>query len=146
MVIQNNSPVKEEDQVVEDIKSLAGFKDRLIARLRQIRVGGEKSNQKKTQTKNSKKQSIILISGFVLVLLVFAFFIMRNLQLKTEREIESTPTPFLDVARQDQSIYAKDAKILDLEETLRLNEAKLNPELLEETRLSPPTLNFDVSF
>lgn len=88
----------------------------------------------------------------VLVLVILAVSILpgmitkvRNGQVSVDINTTSTPTP-AEFRPTQPSMYANDKTILELEESLNILDKQINSTNIRETTLTPPELDFTVSF
>ena len=98
---------------------------------------------------NKKIVVLILSLFFVLFLAIVAVKFLSNTPESTNGEISvgATPTPTSTPPIPDKpSVYFDDPLILEYEEKLKVLDNEVSTAQIRETKLTPPVLDFNVSF
>ena len=107
---------------------------------------------KAIKEKMAKKPLIIFVSIFAFVLIMFlglAIFMSFNQKnLKPTTENQPSPTPIMEIKEEitSPSPYATDAALLKQEEEIKVLDKKLQETDLKESKLNPPTLDWEIKF
>jgi len=107
---------------------------------------------KAAKEKMAKKPLFIFVSIFAFVLLaflglaIFMSFNQKNLNPTTENQ--PTPTPPTEIKEEitSPSPYATDAALLKTEEEIKTLDKRLQETDLKESKLNPPSLDWEIKF
>ena len=105
------------------------------------------------QKLNPLTKKIFLFGGiFLAVLIVIAIAFSIYMAVKNNKsEVSTTPTPVASPTPETEIItnpsrYATDSAVLSIGERLKEIEKELNETKINDLKLSPPNLNWDINF
>ncbi|MBU2035989.1 hypothetical protein KKC36_00875, partial [Patescibacteria group bacterium] len=101
---------------------------------------------------NPALRKVIMITGFIFGLLLL-LAIVFSVSPKTGNKVQSTPKPNITVEKSplpeiiiNPSRYATDSAVLAVEEDLKTIEKEIGSTVINDLKLAPPNLLWDVSF
>ncbi|MFH1971136.1 MAG: hypothetical protein ABIJ05_02000 [Patescibacteria group bacterium] len=101
---------------------------------------------------NPALRKVIMITGFIFGLLLLVAIIF-SISTKRGRRVKSTPTPSSNIEQSplpeiiiNPSRYATDSAVLTVEENLKSIEKEIGSTLINDLKLAPPNLLWDINF
>lgn len=101
---------------------------------------------------NPALKKVLMVTGFIFGLLVFVAIIF-SISSNTGKKVKSTPTPSgidqqspLPEIILNPSRYATDSAILVIEDILKTIEKEIGETQINDLKLSPPNLLWDINF
>jgi len=137
------------DQVVADIGKVKEYKERLVSEVKPHLSNIRERLAAKIVVSDilSRWTGPLLKVALVVIFLFVLFNLIRGLFVKKPKRepVPQTPQPTVHRVLKP-SIYATDSAVLTIEEEVGQLEKDLDSLQLDETRIKPPSLNFDVNF